>query len=294
MRKILAFILALTLTGCAAAPTRDRAVTASAWADDTAEAVYFLTDDGYGGEICRIDKATLAVEALGIDAGSVYVYDEVLYYGTMDRIYSLDGSFEIEGGGDWLFTIDDKFVQSIGYIMGGLYERDSGARLDWDMDRFPVCGTDGERIFDVRIDNFSEGKNWHAEYIAEYKGQEIPLVTFTRGQLYPVNPGFHLYDGVVYHKIHDDHTVRDVMAVDMKTGAKTVLTEADEIVAVAHGKLYYWRDGEFIIRALDTGEEACYAAAALAGRPFVDSYADRVYLIDTAAQTVTLLLEKEA
>ena len=294
MRKILAFILALTLTGCAAAPVRDRAVTASAWADDTAEAVYFLTDGGYGGEICRFDKATLTVEALGIDAGSVYVYDEVLYYGTMDRIYSLDGTFEIEGGGDWLFTIDDKFVQSIGYIMGGLYERDSGTRLDWDMDRFPVCGTDGECIFDVRIDNFSEGKNWHAEYIAEYKGQEIPLVTFTRGQLYPVNPGFHLYDGVVYHKIHDDHTVRDVMAVDMKTGAKTVLTEADEIVAVAHGKLYYWRGGEFIIRALNTGEEVRYAAAALGGRPFVDSYEDRVYLIDTAAQTVTLLFEKEA
>ena len=294
MRKILALFLALALTGCAAAPTRDRAVTASAWPDDTAEAVYFLTDGSYGGEICRFDKAALTVEALGIDAGSVYVYDEVLYYGTMDRIYSLDGTFEIEGGGDFLFTIDDKFVQSIGCIIGGLYERDSGTRLDWDMDRFPVCGTDGERIFDVRIDNFSEGKNWHAEYIAEYKGQEIPLVTFTRGQLYPVNPGFHLYDGVVYHKIHDDHTVRDVMAVDMKTGAKTVLTEADEIVAVAHGKLYYWRGGEFIIRALDTGEEVRYAAAALAGRPFVDSYEDRVYLIDVAAQTVALLFEKEA
>ena len=292
MRKILVFFLALVLTGCAAAPARDRAVTASAWADDTAEAVYFLTDGGYGGEICRFDKETLAVEALGIEAWSLYVYDEALYYGTMDRIYSLDGSFEIEGGGDWLFTLDDKFVQSIGYIMGGLYERKSGGRLDWDMDRFPVCGTDGERVFDVRIDNFSEEKNWHAEYIAEYKGREIPLVTFTRGQHYPVNPGFHLYDGVVYHKIHDDHTVRDVMAVDMKTGAKTVLTEADEIVAVAHGKLYYWHDGEFIIRSLDTGEEESYPAGELAGRPFVDSYTDRVYLIDTASLSVITMEDR--
>ena len=73
MRKFLALFLALMLTGCAAAPARDRAVTASAWADDTAEAVYFLTDGGYGGEICRFDKAALTVEALGIDAGSVYV-----------------------------------------------------------------------------------------------------------------------------------------------------------------------------------------------------------------------------
>ena len=293
MRKFLALFLALTLTGCAAAPVRDRAVTASAWADDDAAYVYFVAGGDMDGDLYRADKATLTVESLDVRGASVYVYDDTLYYGVFKNSFAIPGGIwqygvgHISKGGGELFCVDELYVQSFGYMAGGLYARDSGERLDAG-GRFPVYASDRRTAYTMRGESTGTRRDYAYTCTLDYGGQTVEIHTFTNGMAPALNEGFHLYDGAVYHSFERGGVTR----VELSTGAKTVLTEADEIIAVAHGKLYLLRGGALVIHTLDSGAEAEYPLEG--GRPFVDSYEDRVYLIDTAAQTVTLLLEKEA
>ncbi len=270
-------------------PERDKAVTSSGNIADTAENICFIWD----GILYNINKKDLSVTGSGLRANGVYAFRENLYYIARKDlkyfIYDETGellSFDHPADG---FMVTDDFIYIDGtYITGNiyLYDRKSGilSEIPEKTNGFPVLSEDENTVYRMRT---SEGKKDGSGHVPVYhilslNGRDLGSFA-VYDSLIAFNRSLYMYKDHLYYAVSGG-----IYAMDLISGSGNVLLAGgDEIIAAAHGCLYYRNGTDLHVLNLSGGSIRKYPSLFDGGSMiYVDSYEDVVYQIDGKAGTV--------
>jgi hypothetical protein len=273
-------------------PKRDKAVTSSGNIADTAENIYFIKD----GSIYIINKNNLSISDSGLKGDSIYTFRENLYYiarkdlkhfiyNETDELLSTDqpaDGFIVTG--DFIY-IDGTYATGMIYN----YDRKNGilSETTEKTNGFPIISEDESAVYMMRTSEGRKDESGHVpvNHILSLNGSDLGSFAVYDCRI-AFNSRLYVYKDNLYYAESGN-----IVEVNLVSGEKNViLTAGDEMIAAAHGRLYYRSGTDLHSLNLSGGQIQKYPCLFNEDSIiYVDSYEDAVYEIDLMAVTVNKL-----
>jgi hypothetical protein len=259
----------------------DKAIVSSSFIDDSQTDIYLINK----GIIYSINKNSLVVKRTDLEAWQLYVFDNTLYYSYDRQIYKDTTALFYRNEPLADFIVTDAIIWLNTEIMGVFYyalAEETFTRSD--PSEFPIADATESAVYIMNVEERTKTEDGHVPcvHVLDMNGTKTEILTEYDGYN-RFNDKFYLYKTDMFYTYS-----HQIYHIDLKSNTKRMIGDlGDEIISVAHDRLYYRSGSNLKILTISDGQITEYADVFDDDNViYVDSYVNVVYKINHLNFTV--------